>query len=386
MRIFDGRRVLPGRHSILVLAGRIVATGKFSVPSGVAVHDGRGRTLLPGLIDSHVHTFDGSRTDALRFGVTTELEMFGSPAGLIESRRRRRSLRPTTCSDLWSAGNGVTVPGGHPLGTDWEFPRVEPGTDLDAYVRDRLAEGSDFVKLVYEPGNPPERPLPTLTAAQVRAIIAATHRRGRIAVAHVEKLRLFVDTVRFGADGIVHAPYDAVATAGDVRAVRSSGAFVVPTLSVVDWGAGAKSLLADQRVTKWLSGTQRYLLEQEPPERPGRPDYLGNASATVGRLHAAGVPILAGTDAPVRANVSGPSLFTELEHLVRAGLSPTAALTAATAGPADHFRLGDRGRIAPGRRADLLLVDGNPAQDITALRALHSIWKNGHPVDRTPVD
>ncbi|MEV6282317.1 amidohydrolase family protein [Kribbella sp. NPDC051770] len=383
--MFDGRRVLPGRPSVLVTDGRIVAIGNLE-PEGVPVHDGRGRTLLPGLIDSHVHTFEGSRADALRFGVTTELEMFGDPAKLADARRRRKSLQQTRESDLWSAGNGVTVPGGHPLGTDWEFPRVQPDTDLDAYVRDRIAEGSDFIKLVYEPGNPPDRPLPSLTAEQVRATIAATHRRRRLAVAHVEKLRLWVDTVRFGADGIVHAPYDAVAGDADVVVLKRSGALVVPTLSVVDWGAGAKSLLADPRVTDWLSGTQTYLLDQEPPDRPDRPDFLGIASANVRRFHAAGVPILAGTDAPVRANVSGASLFTELEHLVRAGLSPSEALTAATAAPAEAFRLLDRGRVAVGRRADLVLVDGDPTHDITAVRAIRTIWKNGHAVDRTPTD
>ncbi|MFC7564468.1 amidohydrolase family protein [Actinomadura namibiensis] len=96
------------------------------------------------------------------------------------------------------------------------------------------------------------------------------------------------------------------------------------------------------------------------------------------------MPILAGTDAPIRANANGVSMLAELAHLVRAGLSPRAALAAATSAPAREFGLTDRGRIAPGLRADLLLVDGDPTTDITDLRAITAIWKNGHPVDRTP--
>ncbi|WP_202875138.1 amidohydrolase family protein [Kribbella albertanoniae] len=385
VRIFDGRRMLDGRRSVLIRDGVIAAIGdRGLVGDGMKVVDGRGGTLLPGLIESHVHTFEGSSADALRFGVTTELEMFGEPGQLAVAKQRRRSRKRVTAADLWSAGNGVTVPGGHPVNPGYEFPRVLPETDLDRFVADRLQEGSDYLKFVYEPGDPPDRPLPSLSLEQVTATIRAAHRRGRLAVGHVEKLKLYVEAVLAGADGIVHVPYNAVASAAEVETIRQTGSFAVPTLSVVDWGLGAKSLLADDRITPWLSPTQQYLLSQEPPDRPGRPDFLGIASANVRRFHAAGIPVLAGADAPVRANVSGASLFTELEHLVRAGLTPAEALTAATAAPARHFRLTDRGRITPGRRADLVLTTDDPTQDITNLRTLHTIWKNGHQVDRTP--
>ncbi|MEW2355692.1 amidohydrolase family protein [Spirillospora sp. NPDC029432] len=386
VRVFDGRRTR-GRGSVLVAGGRIAAFNGGPAPRSARVYDGGGRTLLPGLIDCHVHTFDGSLADSVRFGVTTELEMFGDPAALPDARRRRRSTGPSERADLWSAGAGVTVPGGHPLQPGHDFPRVTEGTDIERFVADRVAEGSDFIKVILEDGGPPPRPsLPTLTGEQVRRVIAAAHRHRRRAVVHAEKLRLALAAVRAGADGLAHAFWDVHATAEDIAEFRRAGAFVIPTLSVVDWGHGAERLLADDRVEPWLSATQRYLLQQEPPDRPGRPDFLGIGSANVGRLHTAGVPILAGTDAPIRANVGGASMLIEVEHLVRAGLSPAAALAAATAEPARRFGLADRGRIAPGLRADLLLVDGDPTTDITDLRAIAAIWKNGHLIDRTPAD
>jgi hypothetical protein len=99
-------------------------------------------------------------------------------------------------------------------------------------------------------------------------------------------------------------------------------------------------------------------------------------------LKAAGVPILAGTDAPNPGTAHGAAMHRELELLVDAGLTPLEALRAATAAPAKAFSLGDRGRIAAGMRADLLLVAGDPTKDIRATRAIAGIWKGGHAIDR----
>jgi imidazolonepropionase-like amidohydrolase len=100
-------------------------------------------------------------------------------------------------------------------------------------------------------------------------------------------------------------------------------------------------------------------------------------------LRAAGVPLLAGTDAPVLGRgVHGASLHRELELLVEAGLTPVETLAAATSVPASVFGLADRGRIAPGLRADLLLVAGDPTRQITATRAIRRVWARGRAVDR----
>src|SRR4029077_17342079 len=109
---------------------------------------------------------------------------------------------------------------------------------------------------------------------------------------------------------------------------------------------------------------------------------LENALAAAKQLHDAGVPILAGTDAPAPGSWNGVSLHGELELLVRAGLSPLDALAAATSMPASVFHLSDRGRIAPGLRADLLLVRGDHTEDIKASRDIVTVWKVGVEHDR----
>jgi imidazolonepropionase-like amidohydrolase len=98
------------------------------------------------------------------------------------------------------------------------------------------------------------------------------------------------------------------------------------------------------------------------------------------------VPVLAGTDAPSPGQTYGASLHGELALLVGAGLSATQALAAATSAPARAFGLGDRGRIGPGLRADLVLVDGDPTKDLSATRRIVAIWKRGVRVDRANYD
>lgn len=99
--------------------------------------------------------------------------------------------------------------------------------------------------------------------------------------------------------------------------------------------------------------------------------------ALVAALDSAGVTILAGGDPPTSGVIHGIGLLQEIELLVRAGLTPAEALGAATARTADAFRLGDRGRIVPGHRADLVLVEGDPTSDVTALRRIRRIWRGG---------
>jgi imidazolonepropionase-like amidohydrolase len=131
----------------------------------------------------------------------------------------------------------------------------------------------------------------------------------------------------------------------------------------------------------YLTPEQRRSLEHTPGSKLVM-FSIDRALASVRALHAGGVEILAGSDAPNPGTAHGASLHHELELLVRAGLTPTEALRAATSAPARRFGLADRGRIAPGQRADLLLVAGDPTADIRATRAIERIWKNGAPVER----
>jgi len=143
-------------------------------------------------------------------------------------------------------------------------------------------------------------------------------------------------------------------------------------------------VVEDPAVAPFLSDKQKGILGVKWPSI--HPERLATAEANTIALFNAGVPILAGTDAPIPSEAHGVTIHEELALLVKAGLTPTQALNAATAKPAAVFSLWDRGRIAPGLRADLVLIDGNPTVDITASRRIDSIWKNGYLVPRRPLE
>lgn len=387
VRVFDGVRVLE-RVNVVVRDGRIKAVGAgVAIPAGSTVVDGAGKTLLPGLIDAHVHSWGDAQRDALRFGVTAELDMLGDRERIPSLRAQRESLARVERADLWTAGAAVTVPGGHGTQYGLKVPTLASGGDAAAFVAARVEEGSDYIKLIVEDmsEHTGEASMPTLAPAQVRASIAAAHAARRLAVVHVSRQADALAAIDAGADGLVHVFTDAVADAPLLRAAKARGAFVVPTLSVVSTmaqaGEGA-ALAADPRLQPWLAPEQAATLRAVYPTA-ARPAALQRALESVRALHAAGIPVLAGTDAGNPGTSHGASMHGELALLVRAGLSPPQALAAATSLPAARFGLADRGRIAPGMRADLVLVAGDPTADITATRAIDRVWKNGYPVERT---
>lgn len=384
-RVFDGERDL-GIVDVVVREGRIEAVGDAaSVADALPVVDGAGRTLLPGLIDAHVHAWGDAQRDMLRFGVTTGLDMHGMAERLPALREQRESGDNAAQADLWAAGVAITAPGGHGTQYGIPVPTLDAGADVDAFIAARVDEGADFIKLIVEDMSAYAglSRIPTLTPEQVEAVIAAAHAHQRMAVVHVSKLEDARQVIVAGADGLAHVFTDAVADDAMVAAMREHDAFIVPTLTVAASMAGSgegKALAADPHLQPLLTAEQTGTLSAD--FGASNPERLQRALDSVRLLHAAGIDILAGSDAPNPGTAQGASLHHELALLVRAGLSPAEALAAATAVPARRFGMADRGRIAAGQRADLVLVEGNPLDDITATRAIVGVWKNGHAVSR----
>ncbi len=384
VRLFDGERIWP-RAAVRVRDGLIDAvTEELTPKGGERVIDGTGKTLLPGLIDAHVHSWGEARRDALRFGTTAQIDMFTDHSQLPAARAERESMDRTAIADLWSAGTLATAAGGHGTQYGMPIPTVDSIDDAAAWVAAREAEGSDFIKIVREDLSAygPRR-LPSLDAEHARAVIDAAHARDLRAVVHASTLEAAREAIRDGANGLVHVFQDRIADAEFVALAQQRDAFVVPTLTVIAGISGeASTLVDDPLIEPWLSPGQRGTLESAMSFGATRGVLISNARESVRRLHAAGIMILAGTDAPNPNTAHGASLHEELAQLVQAGLTPLEALRAATSLPADAFGLDGRGRIKAGNRADLMLVEGKPDTDIQATRAIVTIWKNGHVVER----
>jgi imidazolonepropionase-like amidohydrolase len=384
VRIFDGDMTIP-KTSVHVRDGSIVSVGG-TVPSGLESIDGAGKTLLPGLIDAHTHAFGDALERAVAFGVTTELDMFTdhrlAATMRAEQQRADGALRR---ADLYSAGTLVTSPKGH--GTEYavQIPTLASGADAQAFVDARVAEGSDYIKIVYDDGAAYGLTMPTLDRATVAAVSAAAKARGKLAVIHVGSRQAAVEALASGVNGLVHIFADAPAGPDFVQQAVKAGVFVTPTLSVTESTTGVASgeaLTKDARLSPFINATERTSLGGRFPNRPGSKQNLAHAAGATRLLYEAGVPILAGTDAPNPGTAHGVSLHRELELLVKAGLPAEGALRAATSVPARVYRLADRGRIAPGLRADLVLVSGDPTSDILATRDIDAVWKRGVRVER----
>ncbi|HLJ28701.1 MAG TPA: CIA30 family protein [Candidatus Angelobacter sp.] len=382
VRIFDGSRIIP-KGDVWVQDGKIKAVGaELKAPARVRVVDGSGETLLPGLIDAHVHVFGDALKEALVFGVTTELDMFTDYHYAAQIKKEQAEGRRLDMADLRSAGTLVTAAKGHGTEYGMPIPTIASPDEAQAFVDARIAEGSDYIKIIYDDGKTYGINLPTISKETMAAVVIAAHRRGKLAVAHIGSLQGARDAIAAGVDGLMHLFVDAPPDPQFAAFVAQHHAFVVPTLSVLASIAqvpAGKSLAGDPRLQPYLSNADASNLGRS---FQGKHGDLAFAQETIRQLRAHHVPVLAGTDAPNPGTAHGASMHEELELLVGSGMTPTEALAAATSVPAATFHLADRGQIAPGKRADLLLVKGDPTTDIKATRDIVAVWKLGVEEDR----
>src|SRR5690349_9278359 len=143
VRVFDGATVIPDTD-VLIAKGQIQQVGTDLSPAGAQVIDGAGKTLLPGLIDAHVHIHSKEALQqALLFGVTTEFDMMMPP----QLELRLKSIMDDSMTSFLSAGNPVTVPGGHGSEYGRAIPTLTKPSEAQDFVDARLREGSDYIKI-----------------------------------------------------------------------------------------------------------------------------------------------------------------------------------------------------------------------------------------------
>jgi len=385
VRVFDGENLIPA-DSVIFKNGRIEAVGKsLPPPPGADVIDGRGQTLLPGLVDAHVHTLSmDNLKQCLIFGVTSVIDMFTDVKLMKQIKQIQTAGKASDMATFISSGTLATVPHGHGTEYGLAVPTLTWPEEAAAWVEARVAEGSDFIKIIMEDGGAIGFKFPTLGLDTVRALIQEAHRHGKMAVVHATTLRNSMDVLQAGADGPAHLYLEQAFDPEFGRLAASRKAFVIPTLTVLNGIAGlgsGKILAEDKRLSLYLKPTGVKSLKASFSEKTSEAPYRG-AEKALAQLKAAGVPLLAGTDSGNPNTTPGASLHDELALLVKAGLRPAEALRSATSLPAEKFSLTGRGRIRPGSFADLLLVKGDPTQDIQATRDIVMVWKEGKAVDR----
>ena len=229
VRVFDGTAVLQGSFDVTFgEQGISTVTAREKEPAGSdTIIDGTGKTLLPGLIDAHVHldSLDNLRAFT-NWGVTTVLDMGSQPREFVDSLRGQRGL-----ADVRSSGSPASGPGGiQTTKNGFAASTALTGPDqAERFIDDRINEGSDYIKIIIEtPGNPA-----ALTDETIAAVVAAAHAKGFLTIAHAASTAAYQLGVDANIDFLTHAPLNADATPDLVAQILAHEITVIPTLTMM---------------------------------------------------------------------------------------------------------------------------------------------------------
>lgn len=379
-RVFDGERSI-GQAAVLTQDGKVrdVDTSGAETPDGAEVIDFGGEaTLLPGLIDAHVHlAFDASADvvgsllacddDALleqmqaaairmlRAGVTTVRDLGDRNYLSLKLAGRSGATDATIIPDIIAAGPPITSSGGH---CHFLGGEADGAAALQAAVQERAEKGCEVVKVMASGGNltPGSRPHESqYNLAALRTVVDAAREAGLRAAAHVHGARAVTDAVEAGFDTLEHVTFF---TADGVR----------PEPGMLD------RIAASDMVVSVTVG----LVPGAPAPPPAMRQRLSAIVANHARMFRAGATMVPGTDAGVNPAKPHDVLPYALRALVdQVGMTPLQALRAATSVAATAVGRGSKGRIAPGADADVLVVQGNAVADITAVTNVSAVFKGG---------
>ncbi|OWZ82711.1 amidohydrolase [Natranaerobius trueperi] len=372
-------------HGVVIVIenGKIVEVGtQVSIPKEAKVKDMSGKTVIPGIIDSHVHlTFkpcadpfstllneSDSRTvlkssehasKTLRSGVTTVRDLGGKnyvDLDLRDAINVNEAIGPT----MLAAGKPIVMTGGH----GWPIAEeVDSPDEARKAARNQLKKGVDIVKIMatggvmtegVEPGSP------QLSTDEMAPAIEEAHKAGKTTASHAQGTTGIKNAINAGIDSIEHGIYlDEEA----ITMMKDNGIYFVPTLSAPYWISkkGKEANIPEHAVKKSDASLKAH-----------RESFKMALEA--------GVKIAMGTDAGTPFNYHGYNFY-ELVLMVENGMSPLEAIKAGTQRSAELLNISDQvGTITPGKDADLIVLDDNPLDDIYNLEKIYQVFKKGDPV------
>jgi imidazolonepropionase-like amidohydrolase len=379
-------RILKGQ-TVLVSGDRIAQIGpseKVSIPKDALRVDGAGKYLMPGLAEMHGHIpppqAPKEYVESVLFlylanGVTTVRGMLGAPNQLELRDRASRGeiLSPT----LYLAGpsfngNSIDSPAQaiekvrEQKKAGWDLLKVHPGLTRDEY--DAMARTAREVGIRF--------------AGHVPADVGLLHalEMGQETIDHIDG---YVEYLK-----AENAPVDETRLADVVRRTKQSGAWIVPTMVLWEVIIGAPEMetlvgfpelkyMPPQQVESWKNA-YRGRIAHPQYNRKTAEQIAANRNRILKALHDGGVPILFGTDSPQQFSVPGFSIHREMSHMLKTGMTPYEIIRSATKNVGDYFKDKDSfGTIAAGKRADLILIDGDPLKDVSSIARRSGVMVRG---------
>jgi imidazolonepropionase-like amidohydrolase len=419
----DGADAVAPDSTVIVEGERIRAVGPVRstpVPKGARVVDGKGKWVIPGLVDSHVHFFQSgnlyTRPDVADFNrwMPYAKEVARNEARLPETFKAWLASGVTSVVDVggpfWNfevrdaAARSAAAPRVHVAGPlismvdrvkldlgDPPIIKITSPEEARALVRRELARKPDYIKVWYIHRKDDDF---AAQEAIVRATAEAAHAAGVRLAVHATELVVAKSALRVGADFLVHSVDDEPVDDEFIALARRNHALYCPTLFVTmgyryalsnTWQpTQAERRLADPQILAAMHDLDR-IPKDMLPERVAKlmaaPPEVKVSKVALDNLRKvwdAGIPVAMGTDAGNIGTLHGPSVFREMELMAQAGLTPLQVLRSATVG--GSMAMGMRreiGTIEPGKLADLVVLDADPLADVANTSRIHRVIKNG---------
>ena len=416
--LIDGTGRAPIADATVVMRdGKIVCAGRCAVPAGARRTDVRGKFIIPGLVDGHVHYsqtgWADGRPDAFdvrqrfpydstiaslqahpeRFfrshlcsGVTATFDVGGYPwTWSLRGPAERSTDAPHVAAAgplLSTRDHWVNLP------AERQFVHTASDSATRAGARMVAAWESDAVKVWYLVS----ATSPDTAAQKARLRVAAeeARRAGISLIVHATDLWAAKDALRAGAKLLVHSVEDVPVDEEFLRLARAAGAFYNPTLTVREGYVQLRERRFDPRGVPLecvdpATRAKAFLTDSLPPARGGSTAaYRERAAqgyrlmlANLKRVHDAGIPVVMGTDAGNPLTLHGPAVYPEMEAMAEAGLTPMDVLVASTRNAARAMGRTDFGTVEPGKIADLVVLNANPLTRISNVRSVALVVRGG---------
>ena len=401
-------------QAIAIGGGKIAAVGTtaeiMAQADGAKIIDLAGKTVMPTLISTHVHpgfqkgvtylaenfTRDTVMNDlnrALYFGISVVQSQGIERGDVLYRIRADQEAGLLGGAKLLVTGRGIGAPNAGPGAAAYAGIAYEITTPAEARraVDELAANQVSLVKIWVDDRN---GRAPRLSPMLYRAVIDEAHARDLRVNAHVFYHADAEGLVAAGIDGLVHMVRDVEMTNALIAEIVTRKVFVNPNMSnprrptqvgTPSWlapGDPMVRLLRETVAAEEVAKIEAAFRQRDPQAAADARERYEILERSLAKLQAAGANIVLGADTGVEDHLFGVAEHLELQAMVDAGMSPAQALIAATSRAAEYLNLADRGSLVPGKRADLLVLDANPLDNIVNIRRISRTFINGVEIDR----